>query len=149
MTYVKSPARKRSTITAESRIYYEALGRRIEQLRKSRGYTQAEFARALGVSQQAVFAYEIGERRVSVLILERIAKLYAITVDQVMGRVPERPTPKRRLSPRAMRHAERIQGLSKTAQRFVVRIVDVLEAQARDGKPASTLLVRNEAGAIR
>lgn len=47
------------------------------QLRKSRGMTQAELARALGVSQQAVFAYEIGDGRISVLVLERLARLFA------------------------------------------------------------------------
>ena len=31
--------------------------------------TQAELARALKVSQQTVFAYELGDRRVSVLML--------------------------------------------------------------------------------
>lgn len=115
------------TIKVDSRIYFASLGKRITELRKSRGYTQAEFARALGVSQQAVFAYEIGDRRVSVLILERIAKLYGISTDHVLGRVPERTPPNRRLSPRAMRHAERLQRLPKTAQRFVVRILDALE----------------------
>lgn len=116
------------TIKSDSRIYFAALGKRITELRKSRGYTQAEFARALGVSQQAIFAYEIGDRRVSVVILERIAKLYGISTDQVLGRVPERTPPKRRLSPRCILHAERLQSLSKTQQRFVVRILDVLDA---------------------
>jgi transcriptional regulator with XRE-family HTH domain len=96
------------------------------QLRKSRGMTQAELARALGVSQQAVFAYEIGERRISAIILERIANLFRLTMDQLLSFAPE-PMKKGRLSPRAMRHAERIQALSKTQQRFIVRILDVLE----------------------
>lgn len=127
------------TIKAESRAYFAALGKRISELRKSRGYTQAEFARALGVSQQAVFAYEIGDRRVSILILKRIARLYGVSTDQIIGLASIRNPPKRRLSPRAMRHAERLQGLSKTAQRFVVRIIDTLETlqpnkQGGDGK---------------
>lgn len=129
------PAARKSTIKAESRVYFAALGRRITQLRKSRGYTQAECARALGVSQQAVFAYELGDRRASLLIVEKIATLYGISVDQVIGRVPERkPPPNRRLSPRAMRHAERLQGLSKTAQRFIIRQIDVLEEMGRAAK---------------
>jgi len=89
--------------------------------------TQAELARALGVSQQAVFAYEIGDRRISVLVLERLARLFRLSVDQFLGFVPEPSSKKRRLSPRAMRHAERLQALSKTQQRFVLRIIDVLE----------------------
>lgn len=121
-----------STVKPDSRVYFAALGRRITQLRKSRCYTQAEFGRALGVSQQAIFAYELGDRRASLLIVERIATLYGISVDQVIGRAPERkPSPNRRLSPRAMRHAQRLQGLqglSKTSQRFIVRLIDYLEA---------------------
>lgn len=127
-----APVAHKSTIKLDSRVYFAALGRRITQLRKSRGYTQAEFARALGVSQQAIFAYELGDRRVSLVIAERIATLYGLSVDQVIGRAPERkPPPNRRLSPRAMRHAERLQGLSKTSQRFIVRLIDYLEAIQR------------------
>jgi transcriptional regulator with XRE-family HTH domain len=126
------PATPKSMVKSDSRAYFAALGRRVAQLRKSRGYTQAEFARALGVSQPAIFAYELGDRRTSVLILERIANLYGISVDQVIGRAPERkPPPNRRLSPRAIRHAERLQGLSKTSQRFIVRLIDYLEAIRR------------------
>lgn len=112
----------------ESRTYFEALGKRVTQLRKSRGMTQAEMGRALGVSQQAVFAYEIGERRISVLVLQRLARVFRISTDQFLGFAPEPPVRKGRLSPRAMRHAERLQALSITQQRFVVRILDMLEA---------------------
>lgn len=117
-----------SVIRAESKRYFAALGAHIAQLRKVRGMTQTELARAIGVSQQAVFAYELGERRVSVLILSRIADVLVVPVEEVMG--IDRPVGVRkgRLSPRAMRHAERLQGLSKTQQRFVIRIIDVLEA---------------------
>jgi transcriptional regulator with XRE-family HTH domain len=122
------PGARKSTIKADNRVYFAALGRRITQLRKSRGYTQADFARALGVSQQAVFAYERGDRRVSVRMVERIATLYGISTDQVIGRVPERkPPPNRRLS-------ERLQGLSKTAQRFIIRQIDCLEEIGRAAK---------------
>ena len=127
-----APVTRISPIKSDSRVYFAALGRRITLLRKSRGYTQAEFARALGVSQQAVFAYELGDRRVSLVIAERIATLYGLSVDQVIGCAPERkPPPNRRLSPRAMRNAERLQGLSKTSQRFIVRLIDYLEAIQR------------------
>lgn len=128
-------------IKKESRIYFAALGKRVTLLRKSRGMTQAELSRALGVSAQAVFAYEIGDRRISVLVLERIAKVFKLSMDQLLGLAPE-STRKGRLSPRAMRNAERLQALSKTQQRFVVRIIDVLEVQnckSKTGSPRSSL----------
>lgn len=112
----------------ESQAYYKALGSHIAQLRKARGMTQAELARSIGVSQQAVFAYEIAERRVSVFILIKLGRVFSTTVEELMGVARPVRIPKRRLSPRAMRHAERLQALSKTQQRFVVRIIDMLEA---------------------
>ena len=127
---------KSPQIKKESRLYFAALGKRVTQLRKSRGMTQAELARALGVSQQAVFAYEIGDRRISVLVLERLARLFRLNLDQFLGFAPEPAVKKRRLSPRAMRHAERLQALSKTQQRFVVRILDVLEEHNKNSGKA-------------
>ncbi|GFE91530.1 helix-turn-helix transcriptional regulator [Steroidobacter agaridevorans] len=123
-----------STIRAESKRYFAALGAHICQLRKARGMTQAELSRAIGVSQQAVFAYELGERRVSVLILARVAKVFAMPVEQLIGMARPVHDRKRRVSHRAIRHAERLMALSKTQQRFVVRILDLLEDRSAAGK---------------
>src|SRR5688572_17912510 len=114
-----------SAIKAESRAYFRALGAHISILRKEQGMTQAELARALGVSQQTVFAYELGDRRVSVLILGKLAKVFGVPVDDLMG-LTRSPRPAQRLSPAGVRHAERYQHLSKTEQRFVKKIIDVL-----------------------
>jgi len=117
-------------IKRESRAYFKALGSHVAALRKNHGMTQAEMARALGVSQQAVFAYELGDRRVSVLILRKIAKVFAVPLEDLAELSKPERVRKGRLSPRAMRHAQRLQGLSKTHQRFVIRIIDVLESLA-------------------
>ena len=114
-------------IKHESRAYFRALGSHVSVMRKSRGMTQAELARAIGVSQQAVFAYELGERRVSVLVLSKVAKVFGVSVEDMVSLSRPTRVPKGRLSPRAMRHAERLQSLTKTQQRFVIRIIDVLE----------------------
>lgn len=114
-------------IKQESRAYFRALGAHVSMLRKSRGMTQAELARGLGVSQQAVFAYELGERRISVLVLAKLAKVFAVSVQEMVGLSKPVRVPKGRLSPRCMRHAGRLKALSKTQQRFVIRIIDVLE----------------------
>jgi len=64
-------------IKQESRAYFKALGAQVTEMRKARGMTQAELARAIGVSQQAVFAYELGERRISVLVLAKVARIFS------------------------------------------------------------------------
>ncbi|GFE87968.1 helix-turn-helix transcriptional regulator [Steroidobacter agaridevorans] len=114
-------------IKQESRAYFKALGAHVTEMRKARGMTQAELARAIGISQQAVFAYELGERRISVLVLAKLARIFSTSVEELVGMAKLPPVRKGRLSPRCMRHAERLQALSKTQQRFVVRIIDVLE----------------------
>jgi transcriptional regulator with XRE-family HTH domain len=115
-------------IKQESRAYFKALGAQVSMLRKSQGMTQAELARALGVSQQAVFAYELGERRISVLVLAKLSKIFSTSVENIVGLSKPVRMPTGRLSPRCMRHAERLQALPKTQQRFIIRIIDVLEA---------------------
>lgn len=119
----------------ESRAYFRALGKHICQLRKEAGMTQAELARALNVSQQTVFANELGERRVSVLMLVKLARVFDTSVEELSGlKMPLRT--KRHLSPAGVRHAERYQQLSKTQQRFVRRLIDVLLVQNAPKDPA-------------
>jgi len=93
--------------------------------------TQAELARTLGVSQQTVFAYELGDRRVSVLMLIKLAKIFGVPVEDLMGMSKAQRSPKRRLSAASVRHAELFRQLNKTQQRFVARIIEVLLAQNR------------------
>lgn len=116
------------SIRTESRAYFKALGAHVYQLRKAHGMTQAELARAIGVSPQAVFAYELGDRRISILVLAKIAKVFQIPAEELIGMSKAVGATKgRRLSPRCLRHAERLLALSKTQQRFVIRILDTLE----------------------
>lgn len=121
----------------ESQDYFKALGANICLLRKSHGLTQAELARAIGVSQQAVFAYELGERRVSVFLLIRIARVFSTSLEELAGMTRPLRVPKTRVSPRAKRHAQRLQALTKTEQRFVVRIIDTLHESHGSARPGS------------
>jgi transcriptional regulator with XRE-family HTH domain len=118
----------RASIKVESRAYFKAFGCRLHELRKQHGLTQDELAQALGVSQQTVFAYELGERRVTVLVLAKLAKVFDVPAEELMGMAMPRQRRQRR-SVKILRHAERIQRLSKTQQRFVIKIIDVFLEQ--------------------
>lgn len=76
-----------------------------------------------------MFAYELGERRVSVLMFVKLARIFDTFVEELSGlKMPIRP--KRRLSPAGVRHAESDQKLSKTEQRFVKKIIDTFLERA-------------------
>jgi transcriptional regulator with XRE-family HTH domain len=118
-------------IKTESREYFRALGKHIALLRKARQLTQAELARAIGVSQQAVFAYELGERRVSILLLAKMSKVFGTSLEDLTELNRPVSGAKGRVSPRAVRHAERLQALPTSQQRFILRILDMLEDSNR------------------
>lgn len=118
-----------TAIKIESRAYFRALGKRITERRKEIGMTQAELARALGISQQTVFAYELGDRRVNVLMLTKMAAIFQVSLEELMGLSKALRPVKRRLSPAGIRHAERYAQLGKTQQRFVARIIETLLTQ--------------------
>jgi transcriptional regulator with XRE-family HTH domain len=122
---------------AESRAYFRALGVHIGVLRKKQGMTQAELARALGVSQQTIFAYELGDRRVSVFVLAKLARIFQMPVETLIGFTYPPVNARRRLSPAGMGHAQRFQQLSKTQQHFVKRIIEVL-LEGNTSRPALT-----------
>lgn len=111
--------------------------------------TQAELARALGVSQQTVFAYELGDRRVNVLMLMKMAKIFDLPVEQLMGMTKPQRQVKRRLSPAGVRHAERFAQLSRTQQRFLTRITDVLlEQRAATVRSADRIIQRERTAMV-
>jgi putative transcriptional regulator len=115
----------------ESRAFFKALGAHIEKLRKARGWTQAELARACGVSQQAIFAYELGERRPTVLILVKMSKALTVPIEKLVGMTEPIKTREQRASPRAVHLGQRIQALSQTKRQFIVRILSQLEEAAQ------------------
>lgn len=56
---------------------------RIEEIRKERGIRQDEFARLMGVSRQTISSLETGRYNPSVFLAHKIAKCFAMTIEEV------------------------------------------------------------------
>lgn len=65
---------------------YRAFLRRLKAQRLARQKTQVEVARALGKPQSFVSKVERGERRLDPLELKRLAALYGVSVDWLVGK---------------------------------------------------------------
>lgn len=61
------------------------LGRRICELRGARGWNQVELARRLGVTKQTVSNWENENIQPSIEMLVRLAKLFRVTTDYMLG----------------------------------------------------------------
>lgn len=68
---------------------YMEFGNRLYEMRKSHGYSQDELADMLKVSRQAVSKWERGESYPDTDNLIALAKLYKISVDDLLGYKPE------------------------------------------------------------
>ena len=89
-------------------------GEFIYQKRKSFGLTQEEFGRKLGVTNKAVSKWEVGETTPDITILEPLAKLLNVTVDELLTQKEQKKE-----------HAKKVK-LNKTLLVFVI-VLGVLE----------------------
>jgi transcriptional regulator with XRE-family HTH domain len=63
---------------------------RIKDLRAEKGISQNELAKALGLTQQAISAYENGLREPDLETLQKIADFFNVSVDYLLGRTDVR-----------------------------------------------------------
>lgn len=61
------------------------LGQRIDSLRRALGWSQVELAKRLGVAKQTVSNWENDNIQPSVEMLVRLAKLFRVTTDYLLG----------------------------------------------------------------
>jgi transcriptional regulator with XRE-family HTH domain len=114
----------------------EGFGERLSQIRKSRGLTQAEVGKAVGVSNRVIAYYEQDGAQPPGAMLVDLARALRVSTDQLLGLKP----PKEKRSPRAARLLKRLQKVEQlppTDQRVVLKLVDgLLERHSRtNGRP--------------
>lgn len=56
---------------------------RIEEIRKSQGIRQEEFAKTLGVSRQTISSLETGRYNPSIFLAHKIALYFGMTIEEV------------------------------------------------------------------
>ena len=61
------------------------LGERLKELRKQQRLTQVQVAERLGLSKAVISSYEVASRHPSYDILIKMAALYGVTTDYLLG----------------------------------------------------------------
>lgn len=67
------------------------LGARLRVLRKERKYTQKQVADRIGHAVSAISAYESGSRYPSYDVLVKLARIYSVSTDYLLGITNSRP----------------------------------------------------------
>lgn len=68
----------------------EILAQRLRECRKSKRYTQGQVAVYCDITEKAYQNYELMTREPKLEILVRIAELYGVSLDYLVGRTDER-----------------------------------------------------------
>lgn len=118
-------------MATDDKEFFVALGLRIAQLRKERGWTQQELADKLGIAQQTLAHYEVARTRMPASSLPLLANLFSVPVDDLVGNSKQtKNAGKRGPASQLERSIERISELPKQKQRFVVEMLEAVLAQA-------------------
>lgn len=64
------------------------MGKRLEELRKKLGYTQADISSLLGIDQGMLSEYESGERKISLSMLEKLGDIYCCDLIHTPSLIP-------------------------------------------------------------
>jgi transcriptional regulator with XRE-family HTH domain len=114
-------------MTLDDKAFFISLGKQVSLLRKESGFTQAQLAEFLEISQQMIAAYEAGTRKIPASMLPKIAKLFAVSIEQLTGVEPQ-PV-KRGPASTLQRQIEQISLMPRGKQKFISEMLDALIKQ--------------------
>jgi len=110
-------------MTQDDKVFFQKLGKRIAALRKEMKLTQTQLANQVKTSQQLIAAYESSSRKIPVPILAKMAQLFAVPMDELIG-AKEGPA-KRGPASMLQRQMEQIAQMPRAKQKLAM---DMLEA---------------------
>lgn len=100
-------------------------GERLSSLRKAAGFTQAELATELGISQRMVAYYEQPDVTPPAHLLPGIAQMLGVSIDALYGRTPaKRLLAKQEGDSRLRRRLLAIEKLGTSEKRQVLQLID-------------------------
>ena len=101
----------------------ENFGERLAQLRKAAGYTQVEFAAAVGITQRMVAYYEVPNAQPPAHLLPQMAQVLGVGVDVMLGMTQPRKV--KRLATNSLeRRMLAIEKMDPKAKRQITQFLD-------------------------
>jgi transcriptional regulator with XRE-family HTH domain len=112
-----------------------AVGTRLSQIRKTKGYTQIVLAKKTGLTQALVSSYERGRLRLNAEMLIRFARALDVSADEILGIAGKGSSQDDgQVSLRLIRRVRRIESLPSAKQKTILKALDfMLQSAERTG----------------
>ena len=108
------------------------LGRRIAQLRRARGMTQADLGQRVGLSRRMVVYYEAQHGNPPAELLPKLAKALEVSLDRLFGLKPLSAEKQPSSDVRLWRRLRRLESLPPRDREAIFRLIDgFLESRER------------------
>lgn len=117
----------------------ETFGVRLRRLRKAKGFTQVELARAVGVSQPTIAYYENEDGFPGAVQIVKIAETLGLPPDEVLGmKAPgRRKEPESPENLRLWRKLRQVETLPPAERRQVIQFIEALVERMQLKRKAS------------
>jgi transcriptional regulator with XRE-family HTH domain len=113
-------------MSKKTTLHNGGFGARVRELRKRKGITQVELAKALGVTQRGVSYYENETDNPSMDVIEKIARALGIT-KRLLIEYDEQPLANELMPIRSLQQKMRVvPKLPAEDQRYLVRTIEML-----------------------
>jgi transcriptional regulator with XRE-family HTH domain len=99
------------------------IGSHLQSIRKRRGLTQKQLAEKIGVTREAIAAYESGRSRLTDMTLIELSAALRVSSDEILGL--RQPYPESRwVSRRLMKRLKIVEGLPEGVKKRILRTLD-------------------------
>jgi transcriptional regulator with XRE-family HTH domain len=120
--------RKQPQQPSENRLV--TIGKNLQSIRKRRGLTQKELGEKIGLTREAIAAYEAGRSQLIVTTLIDIAATLRVSMNEILGL--ERQAAETPISRRWAKRMEVIESLPESVKKHILRTLDdVIKANTR------------------
>ena len=114
----------------------ETIGQRLGRIRKSKGLTQVEIAKRIGITQVLYSNYERGRLRLSAEMVAQIARVLKTSADEILGL--EKGAEEEKIDRGFLRRMKKIEALSRGQRKILFSNIDMFlrgALEAESGKP--------------
>lgn len=101
------------------------IGARIKRARLAKGLSQAQLAGMIGLSREAVTAYESGRMRLLDDMIARLARALSVSADDLLGLAKSEVSPIDAPSVQIARRMQRIKKLPAAEQKAILKNIDM------------------------